>query len=29
MSYDTENVMDNRVGIAAAVLLCAIEGKQQ
>lgn len=29
MSYDTEDVMDNRVGIAAAVLLCAIEGKQQ
>jgi uncharacterized protein YxjI len=28
MSYDTEDVMDNRLGIAAAVLLCAIEGKQ-
>lgn len=26
MSYDSENIMDNRMGIAAAVLLFAIEG---
>ncbi len=28
MSLDTEDVMDNRLGVAAAVLLCAIEGRQ-
>jgi hypothetical protein len=27
-SPDTENLLDRRLGIAAAVLLCAIEGKQ-
>lgn len=28
-SADTGNVLDRRIGIAAAVLLCAIEGKQK
>lgn len=28
MTLDTENIMDDRFGIAAAVLLCAIEGRQ-
>jgi len=27
-SMDTKNLLDRRLGIAAAVLLCAIEGKQ-
>jgi uncharacterized protein YxjI len=27
-SMDTQNLLDRRIGIAAAVLLCAIEGKQ-
>ena len=27
-SMDTENVLDRRMGIAGAILLCAIEGKQ-
>lgn len=28
MTHDTEDLMDDRLGIAAAVLLCAIEGQQ-
>ena len=28
-SVDTQGLLDRRLGIAAAVLLCAIEGRQQ
>ena len=28
LSYDTEKILDRRLAIAAAVLLCAIEGRQ-
>ena len=27
-SLDAQNLLDRRLGIAAAVLLCAVEGKQ-
>jgi hypothetical protein len=28
MSPDTQGLLDGRLGIAAAILMCAIEGKQ-
>jgi len=28
-SYDTNHLLDKKLGIAAAILICAIEGKQQ